>query len=208
MPQTAANQSNGKPGHGSAGQSLIGGVTSVPKSSSAANDTGNQENVQPQAAVAAAASSPTQTFGLVTSIDQGKSLSSSDQLQTSASVSGVYSSPLDPVLAPSISRNPGVSGAISREVGSNQISAGPNHVKGNQVVLQEADDLPASKNEKSGSMNSTSKKNAPQNANEVENRRLSEPTQLSPSSSLNGTLRPSSSCSSQPPLGIFLFLYL
>lgn len=177
---------------------------SVPKSSSAANDTGNQENVQPQAAVVAAAASPTQTFGSVTSTDQRKSLSGSDQLQTS--ISGVYSSSSDPVLPPSLSQNPGVSGAISREVGSNRISAGPNHVKGNK--LQEAGDLSASKNEKSGSMNSTSNSSAIQKSNEVENHQLSEPSQLASSSSLNGSLRPSSSCSSQPPAGKVFILYL
>ncbi|KAJ1410819.1 UBA-like superfamily [Sesbania bispinosa] len=152
-PHGAENQSNGKSGHGSTGQSLI-----------------------------------------VTSSDQRKSLSSSDQLQNS--VSGVYSSSSDPVLAPSISRSPVASGAISREVGSNRISAGPNHVKGNKHL--EAGDLSASKNEKSGLMNSTSNLNAPQKSNEVENNQLSEPSQYSSSSSLNGSLRPSSSCGSQP----------
>ncbi|KAL2316631.1 hypothetical protein Fmac_030507 [Flemingia macrophylla] len=192
----AANQSNGKSGHGSASQSP---VVSVPKSSSAANDIGCQENVQPQASVVAAASSLTQTFGLVTSADQGKSLSSSDQLQTS--VSSVHSS-LDPVVASSVSRNPGVSGAISREDESNLISAGPNHVKGNKVV-QEVNDLSASNNEKSGSMNSMCKTNAPQKSNEVESNLLSEPSQLSSDSSLsslNDSLRPSSSSGSRPPL--------
>ncbi|XP_061337604.1 GBF-interacting protein 1-like isoform X2 [Gastrolobium bilobum] len=195
-PQGAANQSNGKSGHGSTSQSLIASVMSVPKSSSAANDTSNQENVQTQAVGVAAASSPSQTFGSVTSTDQGKSLSSSDQLQTS--VSGVCSSSLDSVLAPSMSGNPCVSGAISREVGSNRISAGPNHVKGNKVVLQEVADQSASDNEKSGSINPTNETNPPQKSNGVETNRLSEPSQLS-SSSLNGSLKPTSSCGSQPP---------
>lgn len=199
-PHGAANQSNGKSGHGHAGQSP---VDSVPKSSSAANDTGYKEIVQPQVAVAAA-SSPTQTFGSVTSTDRGKSLSSSDQLQTS--LSSVHSS-LDPVVASSVSHNPGVSGAMSREIGSNQISAGPNNVKGNKVV-HEVNNLSASKNEKSGSMNSTSKTNAPQKLNEVENNRLAEPSQLSYPSSPNDSLRPSSSSGSQPPLGKFCFIFL
>ncbi|KAK7276984.1 hypothetical protein RIF29_18133 [Crotalaria pallida] len=197
-PQGAANQSNEKSAHGFAGQSLIGSVTNLPKSSSAASYSDNEENVQSQAAAVAAASAP-KTFSSVTSTDQRKSLSSSDQLQTHVSVSGAYPSSLDPVLAPSISRN--VSSAISREVGSNRITAGPNLVKGNKIVLHEVDDLPASKNEKSGSMILTSKKNAPQKLNEVENNRLSEPSQLSSSSSLNGSSRPSSSRSSQPPPG-------
>ncbi|KAL3036047.1 hypothetical protein AAZX31_02G283800 [Glycine max] len=191
-PHGAANQSNGKSGHDSAGQSPI---VSVPKSTSAAKDTGHQENVQPQAAVVAAASSPSQTSGSVTTTDQGKSVSSSDQLQTS--VSNVHSS-LDLVVASSVSRNPGVSGAISREVGSNWISAGPNHVKGNKVG-HEVNDLSASKNEKYGSMNSTSKTNAPQKSNKVENNHLSEPSQLS-SPSPNDSLRPSCSSGSQPSL--------
>ncbi|KAK7371899.1 hypothetical protein VNO80_05266 [Phaseolus coccineus] len=192
-PHGAANQSNGKSVHVSAGQSPI---VNVPKSSSAANDTGYGENVQPQAAAVATPSSLTQTFGLVTSTDQGKSLSSSDQLQTSAS--GVHSS-LDPVVASSVSRHPDVSGAISREVGSNRISTGSNHVKGNKPVVQEVNDLSASKNDKSGSMGSSSRTNAPQKPNEVEHNRLSEPSQLS-SPSPNDSLRPSSSSGSQPAL--------
>ncbi|KAG4961816.1 hypothetical protein GLYMA_14G012200v4 [Glycine max] len=191
-PQGAANQSNGKSGHDSGGQSPI---VSVPKSTSAAKDTGHQENVQPQAAVVAAASSSTQTFGSVTSSNQGMSVSSSDQLQTS--VSDVHSS-LDPVVASSVSRSLGVSGAISREVVSNRISAGPNHVRGSKVV-HEVNDLSASKNEKYGSMNSASKTNSPQKLNEVENNHLSEPSQL-PSPSPNDSLRPSSSSGSQSPL--------
>ncbi|KHN43908.1 GBF-interacting protein 1-like isoform X1 [Glycine soja] len=191
-PHGAANQSNGKSGHDSAGQSPI---VSVPKSTSAAKDTGHQENVQPQAAVVAAASSPSQTSGSVTTTDQGKSVSISDQLQTS--VSNVHSS-LDLVVASSVSRNPGVSGAISREVGSNWISSRPNHVKGNKVG-HEVNDLSASKNEKYGSMNSTSKTNAPQKSNKVENNHLSEPSQLS-SPSPNDSLRPSCSSGSQPSL--------
>ncbi|KAF1890329.1 hypothetical protein Lal_00013583 [Lupinus albus] len=175
----AAYQSNVKLGHGSDGQSLVGTVTSVLKGSSDSNETDNEENVQPQAAATAAAS-PLKTFSLVTCINQGKSLSSSDQLQSSTSVSGV-------------------SGAINREVGSNWISVGPNHLKVNKV-LHEADDLPASKNEKSGSVNLTSKKNASQKSNEVENNLLLEPSQLSSSSSLNGSSRPSSSFCCQPPL--------
>ncbi|OIW16406.1 hypothetical protein TanjilG_19122 [Lupinus angustifolius] len=190
-PQGTANQSNGKPDHGSAGQSLIGSATSVPKSSSVANNTDNEESVQPQAAATVAASPP-KTFSSVTSLDQEKSLSSSDQLQTSASVSGVYSSSFDPVLGLPNSQKPGVSGAINREVGSNRISVGPNHVKGNKD-LHKADDLPASKNEKSGSLSLTSKKNASQKSNEVESNWLSEP------SSLNGSSSLSSSRSSQPP---------
>jgi hypothetical protein len=202
-PHSAANQSNGKSGHGSSGQSLVGSVASVPKSSSAANDTVNKENVLPQAVGVAATTSPTQTFASITRIDQGKSPSSSDQHQIS--VSGVYSSS-DPVLAPSITRNPGVGGAISREVGSDRISAGPNHVKGDK--LEEAGDLSASENEKSESMNSVSNLNDIQKTNEVEGNQLSEPLQLSSSSSLNSSLRPSSSCVIQPPEGKVFILYL
>ena len=206
----ATNQSNGKSVHGSADQSLIGSVTSVPKSSSVANDTGNQENVQPQVAAVATASSPIQTVDSVTSIEQGKSLSSSDQLHASAAAaaSGVCSSSSDPVLASSISRTPGVSGAISREVGSHWISSGANHVKGNKDVLNEDGDLPPSKSENSVSVNSTSKKNAPYESNEVENSWLSEPSQPSSSSSLNGSLKSCSSSSSQPSPGKVFILYL
>ncbi|XP_014504993.1 GBF-interacting protein 1-like [Vigna radiata var. radiata] len=191
-PPAAANQSNGKSVHVSAGQSPI---VSVPKSGSAGNETGYEESVQPQAAAVATPSFLTQTFGLVTSTDQGKSLSSSDQLQTSAM--GVHSS-LDPVVASSVSRHSGVSGAISREVGSNRISTGPNHVKGNKLV-QEVNDLSASKNDKSGIVSSTIKTNTPQKSNEVEHNQLSEPSQLL-SLSPNDSLRPSSSSGSQPPL--------
>jgi len=196
-PRSAANQSNGKSGHGSSGQSLIGSVVSVPQSSSASNDTVNQETVQPQAVVVAATTSPTQTFASITRTDQGKSFSSSDQHQIS--VPGVCSSS-DPVLAPSISQIPGVGGAVSREVGSDRIFAGPNHVKGNKI--EEAGDLSASENDKSGSMNSTSNPNAIPKSNEVESNRLSEPLQLSSSSSLT------SSCVSQPPQGKVFIPYV
>ncbi|OIW02920.1 hypothetical protein TanjilG_29696 [Lupinus angustifolius] len=175
----AANQSNVKPGHGSDGQSLVGAVTGILKGSSDSNETDNEENVQPQAAAAAAASPP-KTFSLVTGIDHGKSLSSSDQFQSSTSVSGV-------------------SGAINREVGSNRISVGPNHVKVNKI-LHEADDLPASQNGEYGSVNLTSKKNASQKSNKVENNLLLQPSHLSSSSSLNGSSRPSSSFCLQPSL--------
>ncbi|KAI5430396.1 hypothetical protein KIW84_034830 [Lathyrus oleraceus] len=114
----------------------------------------NQENIQPQAAAAVAAtSSPNETVGSITQTDQGKSsssdqeksLSSSDQHQIS--VSGVYSLFSDSVPAQSIAQNPGVGSAISREVGNNWISARPSHVEGNK--LEEAGDLSPSKNEKS-----------------------------------------------------------
>ncbi|KAL5101128.1 hypothetical protein RYX36_005455 [Vicia faba] len=193
-PHSAANPSNEKSGHGSSIQSLIGSVVSVPKTSSAANDTVNQENIQPQAVVAVVATiSPNETVGSITrtdqgkssSSDQGKSLSSSDQHPVS--VSSVYSSS-DSMLVPSIAQNPGVGGAISREVGNDLISTGPNHVKGNK--LEEAGDLSASEKEKSMSMISTSNPNALQKSNEVESNQLSEPLQLSSSLSLNSSLRP------------------
>ena len=183
------NQSNGSFSYGTADQSVIGSDSmSASKSSSAVGDTNNVENVQPQAAVAAA-SSPLKISGSVTCIDQGKSLSSSDQLPTSASsasVSGVSSSSTDPVLAPSISQNPGVIGAIDREVGSQHISV---------------TDLPSSKNGKSGSMKSISKNKAPNKLNEVEKNHLSETSLLSSSLPCNGSLKSSSSCGSQPPPG-------
>ncbi|CAI8587027.1 unnamed protein product [Vicia faba] len=159
-----------------------------------ANDTVNQENIQPQAVVAVVATiSPNETVGSITrtdqgkssSSDQGKSLSSSDQHPVS--VSSVYSSS-DSMLVPSIAQNPGVGGAISREVGNDLISTGPNHVKGNK--LEEAGDLSASEKEKSMSMISTSNPNALQKSNEVESNQLSEPLQLSSSLSLNSSLRP------------------
>ncbi|XP_057725726.1 GBF-interacting protein 1-like [Arachis stenosperma] len=194
----ATNQTNGKSGNGSGGQSLAGSVPTVPKSSSTDNNTGNQENVQPQVAPVAAATSPIQTFNSVTSTEQGKSLSSSDQILTSAAAASTgHTSSLDPVLASSSSHNPGVSSSISREVGSPWMSAGTNHVKGNKVILNEASNLPP-KNENSVSVNSASKMNAPY-SNNVENNRLFEPSQAS-TASLNGNLGSSSSSSSQPSL--------
>lgn len=212
-PHNAANPSNGKSGHGSSNQSLTGSVVSVPKTSSAANDTVNQENIQPQAVVPVVATiSLNETVGSITrtdqgkssSSDQGKSLSSSDQGKSLSSsdqhpisISGVYSSS-DSMIAPSISQDPGVGGAISREVGCDLISAGPNHVKGNK--LEEAGDLSASEKEKSRSMVSTSNPNALLKSKEVESNQLSEPLQLSSSLSLNSSLR--------PPQGKVLILYL
>ncbi|MED6218585.1 hypothetical protein PIB30_028023 [Stylosanthes scabra] len=182
---TSANQTNGKSGNGSGGQSATGNVSSVSRSSSTDN-TGNQEDVQPQVAAATAATSPIQTLNSVTSIEQGKPLSSSDHILTS----------LDPVLASSTSHNPGVNTSISREVGSPWMSAGANHVKGNKVVVNEASDLP-SKNENSVSVNTGSKTNAPYMSNDVENNRFFEPSEAS-AASLNGNLGSSSSFSIQP----------
>ncbi|MED6219796.1 hypothetical protein PIB30_039008 [Stylosanthes scabra] len=193
---TAANQTNGKSGNGSGGQSVAGNVSSVSKSSSTDNNTSNQDDVQPQVADVAAATSPIQIFDSVTSIEQARPLSSSDQILTSAAVSSVYTSSLDPVPASSTSHNPGVSSSISREVGSHWMSAGTNHVKGNKVVHNEASDLP-SKNENSVSVNSGSKMNAPYMSTNVENNRFFEPSQAS-AASLNGNLGSSSSFSSQP----------
>ncbi|XP_050903828.1 GBF-interacting protein 1 [Lathyrus oleraceus] len=80
VPHNAANPCNGNSGHGSSSQSLIGSVLSLPETSSAANDTVNQENIQHQAVVAVAAiTSPKETVSSITSTDQGKYLSSSDQ---------------------------------------------------------------------------------------------------------------------------------
>ncbi|KAK7289601.1 hypothetical protein RIF29_03354 [Crotalaria pallida] len=197
----SVNQSNGTSGHGFGDQSLIGSEISVSKSSSAVNDPNSVENVQPQVAVAAA-SALVQPSGSVTSIDQGKSLSNSDQLSTSVSsayVSGVYASSSDPVLAPSAPQNPGISSAINREVGSQRIYAGPNHVQGNKIVLHEVADLPSPKNKKSGSMNSTSKDKAQNKLNEAEKNHLFDTSKLSPSLSFDGSLRSSSSSGSQPP---------
>ncbi|XP_019426115.1 PREDICTED: GBF-interacting protein 1-like isoform X2 [Lupinus angustifolius] len=194
----AVSQSNGNSGCGFSDQSLIGSGISVPKSSSAVNDTNNAENVQPQVAVAAAFS-PITTSGSVTSIDQGKSLSNSDQPPTSASVSGVYSSFSDPVLASSISQNHGISSAINREIGSQRIYAGSDLVQGNKNVLHEVVDLPSPKSKRSDSMNSTSKDKAPNKSNETEKNMLFDTSKLLSSLSCNGSLRSPSSSGNQPP---------
>ncbi|KAI4307839.1 hypothetical protein L6164_030976 [Bauhinia variegata] len=196
-PNGPANDSNGS-SDGSAGKTTVNSVTSASKSSSSVNDTSKQENAQPQASVAAG-SSPVETFGLVTS---RKSISSSDQLpssESSASVPVVYSSSADPVLEPSISWNPSTGGMTNRDVGSQQIAGGPNHVKGSKAVSSEVGDLQASSSEKSGSLNSTSKPKTPNKSNEVEKNRFSETPYSSSSSPHNGSaMRPSSSSSSQP----------
>ncbi|XP_061353171.1 GBF-interacting protein 1-like [Gastrolobium bilobum] len=192
------NHSNGSSRHGLADQSLVGSGTSVSESSPAVNGANNIENVQPQDVVASP-SSPIQTCGSATSIDQGKSLSSSDQLPSS-SVSVVYSSSSDPVLAPPISQNHGVCGAMNQEVGNQCISAELNHVKGNKIVLPETVDLPSSKNEKSSSVDATSKHKALNKSNEVEKNQLSENSRFSPSLSCNDSLRSTSSCDNQSPL--------
>ncbi|CAL0309736.1 unnamed protein product [Lupinus luteus] len=191
-----ASQSNGKSSRGFSDQSLIGSGLTVSKSSSAVNDTKNAENVLPQIA---APFSLIQTSGSVTSIDQGKSLSSSDQLPTSASVSGVYSSFSDPVLASCISQNHGISSAINREIGSQRVYAGSDLVQGNKNVLHEVVDLPSPKSKKSDSMNSTSKDKAQNESSETEKNVLFETSKLFPSLSCNGSLRPPSSSGSQPP---------
>ncbi|KAI4306244.1 hypothetical protein L6164_029536 [Bauhinia variegata] len=189
------NESNGSSGHGSAGQTIVNSVTSVSKSGSSVDDTSKQENTIPQASVAAA-SSPAETFGSVTRVDARKSISSSD---SSASVPVVYSSSADPMLAPSMSQNPGTDVMTDREVGSQSIAGGPNHVKGSKTVLSEVSDLQASDNEKSGSLNLTSKPKTPNKSNDVEKNGLSETSQSSSSSYNDSVIRPSSSSAGQPP---------
>ncbi|KAE9591054.1 hypothetical protein Lal_00021491 [Lupinus albus] len=196
------SQSNGNSGRGFFDRSLIGSGISVSKSSSAVNDTNNAENVQPQVAIAAAVP-PIQTSASVTSIDQGKSLSNSDHLPTSvssASVLGVYSSFSDSVLASSISQNHGISSAINREIASQRIYAGSDPVQGNKNVLHEVVDLPSPKNNKSDSMNSTSKDKTQNESNDTEKNMLFETSKLLPSLSCNGSLRSPSSGSQPPPV--------
>lgn len=138
-------------------------------------------------------------------------MSNSDQLPisvSSAPVSGVYSSSSDPVLAPSISQNPGITSAINTEVGSQHIYDGPNHFQGNKIVLHQVVDLPLAKNKISGSMNSTSKDKTQNKLNEVEKNQSSETSQLSSSLSCNGSLKSSSSCGSQPPPGKYFIVCL
>ena len=67
---------------------------------------------------------------------------------TSATVSGVYSSASDPVLAPTMSRHADAVGTIKREIGCQQEAAEINHIQGNKHVPC---DIDVSKTEKTTS---------------------------------------------------------
>ncbi|KAF7831258.1 GBF-interacting protein 1-like [Senna tora] len=191
-----ANQSNGSFG-GSVDQSHTDSVTSVSNKIIVNNDNSKQENDLPQAAVVAA-SSPTQTF---TKVVQGKSVSSSDLFATSSSASDavVFSSSVVPAVQQSMPLNLcfGNTSDINEEVGSQWIASGVNPVKGDKVVLSEVGDSLTSKSQKSESLN-TSKTITPNKSSEIKKNQLSETSQPS-SSTYNGSLMSSSSCSSQPP---------
>ncbi|KAJ7963582.1 GBF-interacting protein 1 [Quillaja saponaria] len=194
----AGNQSNGSSSHGPSLQLSVSSVISVPNGNLSI-DLSKQEDAQPQTAVAAN-STLTPIFSSVTRVEQGKSTSNSDQRLSSASVSSVYPSSLDPVLAPSLSRNPGVVGAIRREVGSQQIGDGLNHVKGSKLVSIEVGDLVApTEKASSGSVNSIHKRKTTNKSNEGEKSQLAENLKSFSTTVYNGSLTISSSSASQPP---------
>lgn len=204
-PNSPANQSNGSASHDFTSQSFMGSVMSVSKRRSALDDTSKQEKVQSQADVSAL-SLHSQTYSSATRIDQGKSMSSSDQLPISASSLPSVHPSSDSVLAPSISQNSGVRGAVNREVENLQLADGLNHVNGNKDVLHEVGELPASKSEVSDSLNLINKKKTPNNSNGVEENQLSETEQ--PSFSSYDSVRSSSSCHSQASPGNAIILCL
>ncbi|XP_054818609.1 GBF-interacting protein 1-like isoform X2 [Prosopis cineraria] len=187
-----ANQSNGSASHGLAGQLLVGSVNGSPS----LNDTGKHENAQPHAVVAAV-SPLNHTFKSVTRIDQGKSISSSDQLPDSAPSVPIVHSSSDFLLASHILPNPAVDVANDREVGNQQLADGLIHVNGNKVALHEVGELPASESERSGSLNSKNNKKIPNKSNEAEENQLSGAAQSSPS--YNDSMRTSSRGSQAPP---------
>ncbi|KAI9403095.1 hypothetical protein POPTR_001G370900v4 [Populus trichocarpa] len=86
---------------------------------------------------AASPSAPTQISISGMQSKEGKSTSFPNGLPTSttpASVSGSVSSFSDPILAPSMTRNPGAAGTITHEVGSQKKGAEQNHIQGNKKV--------------------------------------------------------------------------
>ncbi|KAB5521247.1 hypothetical protein DKX38_025566 [Salix brachista] len=86
---------------------------------------------------AASSSAPTETSISVMLSKEGKSTSFLNGLPTSttpASVSGSVSSFSDPILAPTLTSNPGAVGTIKCEVGSQKKGAEQNHIQGNKKV--------------------------------------------------------------------------
>ncbi|XP_015577034.1 GBF-interacting protein 1 isoform X1 [Ricinus communis] len=131
-------------------------------------------------------SPPNQMSESVVQVQQGKSAPSLNHLPPpaiSASVSGVYSSASDPVLASSTIRHPGAVGAIKREVDSQLRAAGHNHIQGNKHVLSDVDSE-TSENEKAASniLHPVSQKEAlskPKSAEEDELSKILHPSSLS-----------------------------
>lgn len=199
--------SNGSFSHGHDRQLSVDGVVPEPENSSAID--AKKLGIEPLL--------PTPTFASIIKDEREKSSSSSNHLPTSASlssVSGVYSSASDPVLASPVPWSAGAVGAIVREVGSHRKAAEPNHIQGNKDVSYDID-KESSESEKTASCDSNTlhKKNIERESKAVGNSQLSEPSQssslpthdssLAVHSSVSGSLPAEESVA--PPKGIFLF---
>ncbi|KAF5461222.1 hypothetical protein F2P56_021039 [Juglans regia] len=148
IPNGPRSLSDGNSHNGISSHSSVGGLTNVPKDSSAV-DVNKLRGAQPKYA-AVAAISPT---GPAEVVKQAKSTSDSDQLSPSATpvtVSSACSSVLDPVLTPALSQHPSAVYA-TEHVGSQRLAAEPNHLQGKKYVPQDVSDLELPKNEKTAS---------------------------------------------------------
>lgn len=203
MPNGSLSLSNGSFNNGRDAQMTVDGMVPEPENSTAVD--AKKFGTEPLL--------PTPTFASIIGVAPEKSMLSSGHLPTStgsSSVSGVYSSASDPVLASPVPWNAGAVGIIVREVGNNRKAAEPNHIQGNKDVCYDVD-KESSKNEKKASNTSKSiQKKIDSKSEEVEKNQLShESLSLS---TLDGTLSVHSSVNDSlpaqdsiaPPKGIVL----
>ncbi|KAG2678286.1 hypothetical protein I3760_12G137000 [Carya illinoinensis] len=198
IPNGPRSLSNGNSHNGISSHSSVGGLTNVPKESSAVDM--NKSGGAPPNYAAVAAFCPT---GPAEVIKQVKSTSDSDQLSPSAApvtVSSACSSGLDPVLMPALSHNPSAVYA-TEHLGSQRLAAEPNHLQGKKDVPQDVRDLELSKNEKRASQDVSSihEKESPEKSTAVQTNIVSQsflPSSVS-DNSLAISSSDSASCSTQ-----------
>ncbi|XVF70928.1 hypothetical protein PTKIN_Ptkin11bG0201500 [Pterospermum kingtungense] len=167
IPNGTTTLPNGSSSHGHQTQLAVCSVNSEIKDGLPANKP-TIVSVQP-AVTKPPAPIPVQSFGSL-NIEVEKSTSNtiaSSTSATSTTVSGVYSSALDPVLVLNASRHAGAVGAIKRETGRQLEAAEINHVNGNNNA---AYDIDVSKIEKTDSEvpNSMREKKSPSKSKVVE----------------------------------------
>ncbi|KAG6685975.1 hypothetical protein I3842_12G138800 [Carya illinoinensis] len=198
IPNGSRSLSNGNSHNGISSHSSVGGLTNVPKESSAVD--ANKSGGAPPNYAAVAAFCPT---GPAEVIKQVKSTSDSDQLSPSAApvtVSSACSSGLDPVLMPALFHNPSAVYA-TEHLGSQMLAAEPNHLQGKKDVPQDVSDLELSKNEKTASedVSSIHEKESPEKSTAVQTNIVSQsflPSSVS-DNSLVISSSDSASCSTQ-----------
>ncbi|KAH9804332.1 Flocculation protein [Citrus sinensis] len=190
MPNGSSSLSNGSLNNGHDPQLIVDGMVPEPQNSTAVD--AKKFGTKPLP--------PTPTFASIIGVAPEKSMSSSSHLPTStssSSVSGVYSSASDPVLASPVSWNAGAVGTIVREVGSNRKAAEPNHIQGNKDDSYDVDKESSKSEKKASNTPKSIQKKIDSNSEEVEKNQLSQES-LS-LSTLDGTLSVHSSVNDSLP---------